>query len=73
MLGDIKKESKMTIETVKNWPLMPVCFPKGNTLQQESISHLPLKDTQDSVILGNNTDAVSRNFWERGMFIDLYI
>ncbi|HUU39960.1 MAG TPA: hypothetical protein VMW42_03370 [Desulfatiglandales bacterium] len=62
----------MTIETIKNWPLMTVCFPKGNTLQQESISHLPLRDPQDSVIRDNNIGAVSRNLWEKGMFIDLY-
>ena len=67
------KELEMSIETINNWPLATVCFPKGNIPQKESISHLSLSNNQGPTIKKNDIDAEPHNIWEKGTFIDLYI
>jgi len=72
-LKNLGKELRMSIEIDNNFPLMAISLPKLNTLQKESTSDLPSKNSQNSVILNNMIEPEPNNFWEKGIFIDLYI
>jgi len=72
-LKNLGKELRMSIEIDNNFPLMAISLPKLNTLQKESTSDLPSKNSQNSVILNNMIEPEPNNFWEKGTFIDLYI
>jgi len=63
----------MSIEIDNAFPLMAIALPKLNTLQKESTSDFPSKNSQNSVILNNMIEPEPNNFWEKGIFIDLYI
>ena len=55
------------------FPLTPIALTKVNTLQKKSTSHLPSKNSHDSIILDALIEPEPNTFWEKGIFIDLYI
>ena len=62
----------MSIEIDNTFPLTPIAPPKLNTLQKESASYLPSKNSQNSIILDNMIEPESNTIWEKGTFLDIY-
>ena len=63
----------MSIEIDNNFPVMAIPIPKANALHKEYTSSLPPKNPQNSIILDNMIEPEPKTFWEKGMFIDLFI
>ena len=54
-------------------PLIPIALTKMNSLQKKSTSHFPPKKSQDLIIVDEVIEPEPNAFWEKGIFIDLYI
>lgn len=63
----------MSIEIDNIFPLLPIALPMVNTLQKDSTSDLPSKNPQNSAILNNMIEPEPNTYWEKGIFIDLYV
>jgi hypothetical protein len=63
----------MSIEIANTFSLMPIVPSTLNTLQRESAAHLPTKNSQNSIIQDTMKKSAPNTFWEKGIFIDLYI
>jgi len=72
-LKNLGREIIMSIEIDNNFPLMAIPIPKANALQKELTSDLPSKNPQDSAIPVTRIEPDPNRFWEKGIFIDLYI
>jgi hypothetical protein len=63
----------MSLEIDNTFPLTPIALTTVNTLQKESTSYLPSKNSQNSIILDTMIEPEPNTLWEKGIFIDQYI
>ena len=73
MLTYLEEELGMSTAVDNTFPLTPIALTKMNSLQKKSTSHLPPKKSQDLIMLDNIIEPEPNTFWEKGIFIDLYI
>ena len=64
---------RMTVDIINNWPLMVIPPAGDNTLQKEASPHFLSQNRQNPIFMDIKTERNSATFWEKGMFIDIYI